>query len=159
MHELRSILNTFFGHASCFGRRGSVAMKIVRFLSQEDAATLSRIAENLLRVRDVHFNCAEKLIELIATSILQPEGCVRSDYVTLNSAVTYRAIGTRQMESIILVSPQDANETLARVSVLSPSAISLIGRVIGSIVEMPAPFNQVQFVEIVDIQPAHAVSY
>lgn len=64
------------------------------------------------------------------------------------------------MESIILVCPQDANETLARVSILSPSAMSLLGRVIGSIVEIPAPFNQVQFVEIVDVyQPEAAGAF
>ncbi|WP_334190750.1 GreA/GreB family elongation factor [Noviherbaspirillum sp.] len=134
-------------------------MKIERFLSQEDAATLSRIAENLLRVRDVDYNCAEKLIDLIATSVLQPKDCPRSDFVTLNSEVTYRAVGTRTMESIVLVCPHDANETLARVSILAPLAMALIGRVIGSIVEISVPINQIRFVEIVDFQPAHATSY
>ncbi|RJF92693.1 GreA/GreB family elongation factor [Noviherbaspirillum saxi] len=130
-------------------------MKIERFLSQHDASTLSRLAENLLRLRDVKFNHAERLIELITTSILLPENSRRDDYVSLYSTVVYRAVGTSQLKSIVLVCPQDASDVLAKVSLLAPLAMALLGRVVGSIVAVTLPFNQVQYIEIVKVEPVY----
>lgn len=48
-------------------------MKIERYLSQEDAATLSRLAEHLLRMGEVNFNFAEQLIELIVDAVRTPQ--------------------------------------------------------------------------------------
>ncbi len=129
-------------------------MKTDRFLSQEDAATLSRLAEHLLRRRDVNMNFAERLIDLISTSILLPENVRRDDCVALYSKVTYREIGSERRQAIIIVCPNDAQEALARVSILAPLAMSLLGRPAGSIVEVALPFDQVKYVEIVDVQPA-----
>ncbi|HYD59835.1 MAG TPA: GreA/GreB family elongation factor [Noviherbaspirillum sp.] len=129
-------------------------MKNERFLSQEDAATLSRLAEHLLRLRDVNMNSAERLIDLIGTAILLPENVRRDDCVALYSTVTYREIGAEQRQSVVIVCPQDTQEALARVSILAPLAMSLLGRPAGSIVEVALPFDQVKFVEIVDVLPA-----
>jgi regulator of nucleoside diphosphate kinase len=129
-------------------------MKTERFLSQEDAATLSRLAEHLLRLRDVNMNFAERLIDLIGTAILLPENVRMDDCVALYSKVTYREIGSDQHQSVVIVCPQDTQEALARVSILAPLAMSLLGRPAGSIVEVALPFDQVKFVEIVDVLPA-----
>jgi regulator of nucleoside diphosphate kinase len=127
-------------------------MKIERYLSQHDASTLSRLAENLLRLREVRFNHAERLIELITTSILLPENSRRDDYVSLYSTVVYRAVGTSQLNSVVIVCPQDASDVLAKISLLAPLAMALLGRVVGSIVAVTLPFNQVQYIEIVEVQ-------
>lgn len=129
-------------------------MKIQRYLSQDDATTLSQLAEHLLRLRDVRINSAELLIDLIGTSILLPENARRDDCVALHSLVTYRTVGSEQSQAIIIVCPQDASETLARVSILAPLAMALLGRTIGSIVEVVLPFNRLKLVEIVDVRPA-----
>jgi len=127
-------------------------MNIERFLSQNDASILSRLAENLLRLRDLNFNHAERVIELITTSILLPENSRRDDYAGLYSTVIYRAIGTSESKSIVIVCPHDANDTLANVSILSPLAMALIGRVVGSIVAVALPFNRLQYVEILEVR-------
>jgi len=127
-------------------------MKIERFLSQHDASTLSRLAETLLRLRDVKFNHAERLIDLITTSILLPENDYRDDYVSLYSTVVYRAVGTSELKSIVIVCPQDASDTLANVSLLAPLAMALLGRTVGSIVAVTLPFNHMQYVEIVEVR-------
>lgn len=127
-------------------------MKIERFLSQEDAATLSRLADQLLRMREVNINFAEQLIELISSSILLPENVQRDDCVALHSEVSFREVGASRIETIILVRPQEAQDALARISNLAPVALALIGRPRGSIAEIPFPFNQVKFAEIVDIK-------
>jgi len=127
-------------------------MKIERVLSQEDAAVLSRIAENLLRMREVSFNFAEQLIELISTSILLPQNVRRHDCVSLQSEVTFREVGTTHSETVFLVCPQDAHEGLARISILAPLAMALIGRPVGSVAEVVLPFNRVKYVEITDVR-------
>ncbi|WP_019143323.1 GreA/GreB family elongation factor [Noviherbaspirillum massiliense] len=128
-------------------------MKIERYLTQNDAATLSRLAEELLRLRDVKVNAGEKLIELISGSMLLPENVRRKDCVSLYSEVTYCKIGPDDQHTVTIVCPQDANQTLAHVSILAPIAMALIGRKLRSIVEVELPFGNVQFVKILDIRP------
>jgi regulator of nucleoside diphosphate kinase len=130
-------------------------MKIERYLSQHDASTLSRLAENLLRLRDVKFNHAERIIELITNSILLPENSRRDDYVSLYSTVVYRAIGTSQLSSVVIVCPQDTSDVLAKISLLAPLAMALLGRVVGSVVAVTLPFNQVQYIEIMEVRKVY----
>jgi len=127
-------------------------MKIERVLSQEDAAVLSRLAENLLRMREVSFNFAEQLIELISTSVLLPQNVQRHDCVSLQSEVTFREVGTTHSETVLLVCPQDAHEGLARISILAPLAMALIGRPVGSVAEVVLPFNRVKYLEITGVR-------
>jgi len=127
-------------------------MKIERVLSQEDAAVLSRLAENLLRMREVSFNFAEQLIELISSSILLPQNVQRHDCVSLQSEVTFREVGTKHSETVFLVCPQDAHEGLARISILAPLAMALIGRPVGSVAEVVLPFNRVKYLEITGVR-------
>ncbi|WP_151447639.1 GreA/GreB family elongation factor [Lacisediminimonas profundi] len=127
-------------------------MKIERLLSQRDASILSRLAENMLRLRDVKFNHAERLIELITSSILLPENSCREDYVSLYSTVEYRTIGAAESHSIVIVCPQDASDTLAKVSLLSPMAMALLGRIAGSVVAVTHSFNKIEYVEIVGVR-------
>lgn len=126
-------------------------MKFERFLTQEDASTLGRLAEQLLRVREVKLNFAEKLIELIACSILLPVNAPRPDCVSLHSTVTYRHVGTDERHTVRITCPRSANDMLAEVSILTPLAMALVGRRVGSIVEVPLPYNRVQYVEIVSV--------
>jgi regulator of nucleoside diphosphate kinase len=127
-------------------------MKIERFLSQEDAAALSRLAEQLLRLRDVKINPAEQLIELIGSAVLLPVNVERDDCVALHSKVTFREVGSCKLETSVLVCPQQAHEALARVSILAPVALALLGRPLGSIAEVALPFNQVKYLEVVRIE-------
>jgi len=122
-----------------------------RFLCQKDACLLSRLAEAMLRLRDVKFNFADRLVEFLSGAILLPETSTRVDFVRLNTVVTYRAVGSSRREYLAIVCPQDADDVLARVCVLSPAAMAMLGRLVGSIVEIGLPFGRVQYVEIVDV--------
>lgn len=126
-------------------------MKTERFLSQNDASTLSRLAEKMLRMRDVNFNHAERVIELITTSVLLPETSQRNDFVRLYSTVVYRAVGSTDLHSIVITCPHDANEALAAVSLLTPLATALIGRIVGSIVAVELPLYRIQYVEVIAV--------
>lgn len=127
-------------------------MKIERYLTQDDAAVLSRLAEQLLRMRDIDFNLAEKLADLISTSILLPENVRKNDCVSLYSRVRYRQVGSNDVQPIVIVCPHEVHETQAGASILAPLAMALIGRLEGSIVEVELPFNRVQFVEILSVE-------
>ncbi|HJV80274.1 GreA/GreB family elongation factor [Noviherbaspirillum sp.] len=129
-----------------------------RFLSQDDASTLSTLAEHMLRTQDARMNFAEDLVELVSTSILLPENARRNDCVALYTAVTYRVVGSGELHSIHIVSPHDHNAALARISILAPLAMSLVGRPVGSIVEVSLPFDKQQRVEIVAIEPRLSVA-
>lgn len=129
-------------------------MKVERFLSQHDAATLSRLAENLLRLPHARYFYAEKLIEILRTAILLPEQCGKTDYACLNSTVMVRPVGTDEVRALLLACPHDANDSLAAATVLTPMAMALLGRVAGSIVDVVQPYNRVQFIQIVGIVPA-----
>jgi regulator of nucleoside diphosphate kinase len=127
-------------------------MKFERYLTQHDAAILGRLAEQMLRVRDLKFNAAEQLVELISGAILLPANVSKKDCVSLFSEVTYCKVGSDETSTVVIVSPQDANQTLAQVSVLAPIGMALIGRKINSTAEVRLPFGQTEFIRILGIQ-------
>lgn len=128
-------------------------MKIERYLTQADATVLSRLAEQLLRVREVKFNAGEDLIDLLSTAVLLPENSTRKDCVALHTEVTYHIDSSKEKKTLAIVCPQNANQELARVSVLAPLAMALIGREVGSVVDVQLPFGQSQTVSILEVQP------
>lgn len=126
-------------------------MQIERYLTQDDATILSKLAERMLRVGDAKFDAGEQLIALLSKAILLPENSPKKNCVSIYSEVTYCEIGRDERKTITIVSPRDANQILARVSVLAPLAMAMIGREVGSIVEVRLLFDQVQFVKILDV--------
>jgi len=131
-------------------------MKTERYLSQTDAAILGRLAEHLLRTGGVNIPFAEQLIAIIETSILLPANAPREDCVALYSTVVCRDLESDRQMSLFIVCPHDVHDGLARVSVLAPLALALVGRMVGSLVEVKLPFLQTMFIEIVGTEsPVH----
>lgn len=135
-------------------------MKVERYLSQRDAATLCRLAEQLLRLRDVNLNSAERLLDVISSAILLPEHATRTDCVSLHSEVTYRHVGAQDQSSLVLVCPHDANTALAHMSALAPLALALLGRCVGSIVQVVTGSERIEYVEILAVKhPSQPASH
>ncbi|MNR76128.1 nucleoside diphosphate kinase regulator [compost metagenome] len=128
-------------------------MKNERYLTQNDAATLSRIAEHLLRMGEVEINAGEQLIDIISTSTILPVGVQRKGYVTLYSNVSYTPVGTEDVRTLTIVCPQDANPQLALISALTPIGLALIGRKALSTVEVALPSKRTEKLKIIDITP------
>lgn len=131
-------------------------MRVERYLSQRDAATLCRIAEQLLRVHDAKLYCADRLVQLISSSVLLPGHAERDDCVALMSEVTYRRVGHSETHTVVLVGPGEANDALGHLSVLAPLAMALLGRTAGSIVEVTPGAGHVEYVEILALAQASA---
>lgn len=134
-------------------------MKYERYLTQHDAAILGRLAERLLRERNLKFNPGEQLVDVISNAILLPEHVRKNDCVTLYSRVDYCSLGSEEEHAITIVAPEDANQGLALVSVLAPIGMALIGRKVGSIVELHLPFGQSDFVRILEVEESGAAAW
>jgi len=131
-------------------------MTTLRYLRQHDAAILSRLAAAWMRSDDADPGVAAELADLVASSILLPETDERTDYVSLNSRVTCRVDDTSNSHTVVIACPQDANYSLARVSVLTPLAMALLGRPSGSVVNVSEAPGAAQQVHLVDVEPVPA---
>lgn len=129
-------------------------MKNQRILKQNDAAILSRLAEQLLRVGDVEFNAGEELQDMIATSKILATNTERKDCAALYSTVTYTPANIDDKRTLTIVCPHEANLQLARVSVLSPIGLALIGRKSLQIIDVVLPGNRLEKIKILELSNA-----
>lgn len=127
-------------------------MTIRRYLDHDDAYQLRMLVEQLLRVRDVQFNAAEKLIELIATAMILPVNSERDDYVSLNSEVDYRKYGTNEIQTTKIVYPHEANDSSGCPIGPAPLAMAMLGHRVGSVVEVSHSSNELEFYEILQVR-------
>jgi regulator of nucleoside diphosphate kinase len=135
-------------------RPGAITqMKNERYLTQNDAATLSRIAEHLLRMGEVEVNAGEQLLDIISTSIILPVDVQRKGYVTLYSTISYSPVGSDEVRKLTIVCPQDANPQLALISALTPIGLALLGRKALTTVEVNLPSNRVEKLKILEVLP------
>ena len=127
-----------------------------RYLSQHDLAILTRFAH----ASDPGGapGAARPLAELVESAILLPDPlpgqACPPRHVSLGAAVRYRIDGAREPASIVIACPQDANAMLARVSVLAPLALGLLGHAEGCTVGIDLPHRRRVRVDILDVQPA-----
>jgi regulator of nucleoside diphosphate kinase len=126
-------------------------MKFERYLTQHDAAILGRLAEQLLRVRDLKLNAGEQLTELISSAILLPADVSKKNCIRLFSEVHCSKLGSGETFTVTIVSPEDANQSMAWISVLSPIGMALIGRKVNSTIEVQLPFCQTEFVKVLGV--------
>jgi regulator of nucleoside diphosphate kinase len=128
-----------------------------RILKQTDAAILSRLAEQLLRLSEVEFNVGEELLDIISTAKILAAGAEKKDCVALYSTVTYTPADIDDSRTLTIVCPHEANPQLAHVSVLSPIGLALIGRKSLHIINVDLPSNRVEKIKILEVAHANLV--
>lgn len=116
------------------------------YLSQDDLAVLSAFART--RGGD-----ADALAALIASSIPLPSTAAAPRRVALGATVRYRAVGASDTQAIVIACPHDANAMLARVSILTPLALGLLGHAEGCTVGIALPHARTVQVDILEVQP------
>lgn len=129
-------------------------MKNQRILKQNDAAILSRLAEQLLRLGEVEFNVGEELLDIISTAKILAVHTERKDCVTLYSTVTYSPANIDERRTVTIVCPHEANPQLGHISVLSPVGLALIGRKLLHIVDVALPANRREKIKILELRNA-----
>lgn len=113
-------------------------MSGARFLTAEEAALLSHAAEHWLRLRDVELNPGEYVHELLSGATLRPSKCSREDIASINWTMDVQLSGCSAPKEVTLVSPGDADISLGRVSVLTLIGLNFVGRVVGSVAQIPS---------------------
>lgn len=126
-------------------------MNNARYLSIEDGAALGRLAERLLRLRDVNMNAGEAILQLLEAAELVPGDRVRGRYAGLGSTVGYREIGSGCVRTVRIASAGNVAYPRWQAAVLDPVVLTLLGRPLGGVAELHCRFNRIQFVEIVAV--------
>ncbi|MFC0250458.1 GreA/GreB family elongation factor [Massilia consociata] len=124
-----------------------------RYLSQHDLAVLTRFVAARTPGAASDDPVGRRLAALLESSIVLPETDSARRHVSLGATVRYRAQGERDTNSILIACPQDANALLARVSILTPLALGLLGHEQGRSVRIDLPLARSQIVDIVEVRP------
>jgi regulator of nucleoside diphosphate kinase len=130
----------------------SIVMKNQRYLHRRDALRLNQLAEQLLHLDGVEIEAAEQLQEIVAAASMLPEHTSRKDCVALHSLVTYEPAAGGLPHAISLVFPHDADPNAARISVLTPIGLALIGRKRNSLIDVSLPSGRVEKIRILVIE-------
>lgn len=123
------------------------------YLSQQDLAVLHRFAREHAIDASSRDPSGRKLAALLASSLPLPETDAARRHVSLGATVHYRPDGARDLSSIVIACPYDANALLARVTILSPLALGLLGHAEGCSVEIALPNARSMLVDIVEVEP------
>lgn len=118
------------------------------FVTDRDYTRLAKLVKRM-RLRD---SSAElnTLIEELRRAIKVPSEDIAPSVVTMNSKVLLSDLRSGREREVTIVYPEDANINEMKISILSPSAIALLGSKVGDRVEWPAP-NGVANYEIAKI--------
>lgn len=127
-----------------------------RYLAQHDAVLLNRLAENILRLDGREIDAATQLLDIVAGAILLP--ACRSDCVAMQAKVHYATSASEQSEAITLVYPQEANPASARISVLTPIGLALIGCKQDTHTDVALPSGRIECMRILAIRHADVVA-
>lgn len=133
-------------------------MKNQRYLAQHDARHLNNLAEQLLRLDGMETDAAEQLLEIVASATTLPAVTQRKDCVAMHSTVTYAQSATDTPHTITLVYPRDADPNAARISVLTPIGLALLGRKHASMADVSLPsgrIDRIRILAIVQPEPTH----
>ncbi len=122
------------------------------YLSQHDLAILHRFAREHGTGAGLRDPAGRKLEALLASSLPLPETDAAPRRVALGATVHYRPAGAGDTSSIVIACPYDANALLARVTILSPLALGLLGHAEGCSVEIELPNARSMLVDIVEVE-------
>lgn len=127
-------------------------MCTTHYLSQRDLAVLHRfVREHELDARGGNA-AGRRLAALLATALPLPEREDTRQRVTLGATVHYRPVGACDSSSLVIACPYDAHALLARVTILSPLALGLLGHAEGCTVAIELPHGRSLQVEIVGVE-------
>jgi regulator of nucleoside diphosphate kinase len=129
------------------------------FVSATDAEALAAMLAAHRRANPFEADASDELADLLMEARLVPADRLPSDRVAVHSVVTYEEQPSGKRRTVTLVLPDDADPAKARISVLSPIGLALIGRERGAVIEVPTPNGKALTVRILDTVPrGHAIA-
>ena len=128
------------------------------FVSARDAEALATMLAEHRRANPFEADASDELADLLMEARLVAADALPADRVALGSTVTYEEQPTGRLRTVTLVLPEAADAAKARISVLSPIALALIGRETGAVVEAPMPNGRSLVIRIVEtVRGGHAL--
>jgi len=131
-------------------------MKDLRYLSQDDATVLYRLAEHLLRLDGDEAEAADELSDIVAGATRLPPGSKRKDVVQLGTVATLSFFSTGLESNVTLALPSEANPGAGLISVLTPIGLAILGRKVNACVEVHLPNGKQEKIRIADVQTPEA---
>lgn len=120
------------------------------FVSARDAEALAAMLGTHRRANPFEADASDELADRLAEARLVPADAMPEDRVALHSTVTYDELPSGRRRSVTLALPEDADAARARISVLSPIGMALIGRERGAVLEVATPHGKALTIRIVD---------
>ena len=109
------------------------------FVSARDAEALATMLSAHRRANALEADASDELADLLMEARLVPPERLPRDRVALHSTATYEEQPSGKRRTVTLVMPENADSAKARISVLSPIGLALIGRQRGSVVKAATP--------------------
>jgi regulator of nucleoside diphosphate kinase len=129
------------------------------FVSPSDAEALAAMLAAHRRTNPFEADASDELADLLMEARLVPADRLPGDRVALHSVVTYEEQPSGRRRTVTLVLPDDADPGKARISVLSPIGLALIGRERASVIKVATPNGKALTVRIADtVRRNHALA-
>ena len=123
-------------------------------VSARDAEALAAMLAAHRRANPFEADASDELADLLMEARLVPADRLPDERVALHSTVTYEEQPARNRRTVTLVLPERADPAKARISVLSPIGLALLGRSPGAVIEPPLPDGRSLRIRIVSLERA-----
>ena len=120
-------------------------------ISARDAEALSLMLGDWPRRHRLEEEAADALVDPLVGARVVATNQLPVDVVTMGSTVTYVDIPDGARQTVTVVFPAQADAGAGRVSVLSPIGRALLGRPLGSVIDIVLPTGRHLAVRIVDL--------
>lgn len=120
-------------------------------ISARDARALGLMLGNAPRGRRLEDEAAEALADKLSAARIVPASELPAGVVTMESTVAYVEQPGGDERRVSVVFPAQADAGVGRVSVLSPIGCALLGRAVGSVVDVALLTGRQFAVQIVDV--------
>ena len=128
------------------------------YVTDRDYTRLAKLVKRL-RLRESSAELTT-LIEELRRAVKVPAEEIAPTVVTMNSKVVLEDLRTGREQQLTVVYPEDADMNEMKISILSPSAIALLGSKVGDRVEWPVPNGVANYVVTkISFQPEAARRY
>ena len=124
------------------------------FVSACDAEALAAMLAGHRRAHRFEADASDALADLLMDARFVPPGELPLDRVAMGSIVTYAEEPSCARRTVTLALPGDAEPGKARISVLSPVGLALLGRRRGARVPVAAPNGRDMHIRILEITEA-----
>ncbi|HET6511072.1 MAG TPA: GreA/GreB family elongation factor [Candidatus Kapabacteria bacterium] len=114
------------------------------YVTDRDYTRLAKLVKRL-RLRESSAELTT-LTEELRRAVKVPSEEIAPTVVTMNSKVVLEDLRTGREQQLTVVYPEDADMNEMKISILSPSAIALLGSKVGDRVEWPAPNGVANYV-------------